>query len=217
VGCSRPLRKQSFGDPVRALRRASSLGIGPAIKSGLRRAGPLNTSRHIGLALAIALAVALVCFVATDFAAGGSIGAYTSRGAYTFVSAPTLHPPIVQADLRQSGRLAKGYVFLANFHDPSNPATMVGQSGPLILDQRLAPVWFHPVPEHDLAGNLSLQTYQGRLALAWWEGAINDDGVTRAGSTSSSTSTTAWWRGCAVPTVGCSLSTRSRSAATTLG
>jgi hypothetical protein len=127
----------------------------------------------LGVRVAVGLAAVLVCFVGTDFALGLSqappIGAYTSRGAYTFVSAPGLHPPIIRADVARPGRLAKGYIFVANFYDPTNPATMVGQSGPLMLDQRLSPVWFNPVPENELAGNLSLQRYQGQPVLAWWQ------------------------------------------------
>jgi hypothetical protein len=57
----------------------------------------------------------------------------------------------------------------------------VGQSGPLILDQRLSPVWFKPLPENLLAANLSLQTYEGQPALAWWQGLVNGDGLTTSG------------------------------------
>jgi len=146
-----------------------------------------NRARHKrrvtrSVRIPVAVTVVLVCFVAPDFAVGGSpVGAYTSRGAYQFVSAPALHPPIVRADVTQPGRLATGYIFIANFYEPSNPATMVGQSGPLILDQRLSPVWFKPVPENDLAGNLSLQIYAGQPVLAWWQGEISDNDVTESG------------------------------------
>jgi hypothetical protein len=127
----------------------------------------------------------LICLVGTDFAVGASesfpIGVYTSRGAQTFVSAPGLHPPVVRADVVRPGQSAKGYVFIANLYEPSNPAIMVGQSGPLIRVQRLSPVWFKAVPENDLAGNLSLQTYEGQAVLAWWQGQISDSGVVRSG------------------------------------
>ena len=43
---------------------------------------------------------------------------------------------------------------------------MVGQSGPLILDNNLQPVWFEPVPTNVVSSNLSLQTYEGKPALA---------------------------------------------------
>ena len=126
-----------------------------------------------------------MCFVGTDFAAGLSygppIGAYTSRGAYSFVSGQALHPPNVRADATYPGQLTRGYIFIANFYDPSTPGTMTGQSGPLILDQGLSPVWFRPVPENDLAANLSLQTYEGRPVLAWWQGVVNNWGFPVSG------------------------------------
>ena len=66
---------------------------------------------------------------------------------------------------------------LANFYDISNPP-MIGQSGPLILDSHLQPVWFHPVPKNVVAGDLSAQSYQGKPALAWWQGRITSTGDT---------------------------------------
>lgn len=132
--------------------------------------------------VAVTVAAVLACFVVPDFAAGASpLGAYTTRGAYTFVSAPGLHPPIVRADVTEPGRFAKGYILLADLYDPSDRRTMVGQSGPLILDQRLSPVWFRPVPENELAVNLSLQIYEGRPVLAWWQGQITPVGTERDG------------------------------------
>jgi EmrB/QacA subfamily drug resistance transporter len=136
--------------------------------------------------LAIGAAVAIGGLVAIDFAVadnhGPAIGSYTTQGAYSFVSAPTLHPPIIQRQEMAKGgsQVVPGYIFLANFYDISNPP-MVGQSGPLILDNQLHPVWFHPVPTSVVAGNLSLQTYQGKPALAWWQGKITSTGDTIQG------------------------------------
>lgn len=136
--------------------------------------------------ITVGFGLVLGCFVGAEVAVGGShaspVGAYTRRGAYRFVSAPGLHPPIVRAATRPThhGQLAKGYVFMANFYNPGYPP-MVGQSGPLILDQRLSPVWFKPVPENKLAGNLSLQSYDGRPVLAWWQGNITTSGWTKSG------------------------------------
>ena len=58
---------------------------------------------------------------------------------------------------------------------------MVGQSGPLILDDQLQPVWFRPVPKKLVASNLSAQTYAGKPALAWWQGTITSTGATETG------------------------------------
>jgi EmrB/QacA subfamily drug resistance transporter len=135
--------------------------------------------------MAAGVTTVLAAFIALDFALGGShgapIGAYTTRGAYTFVSAPALHPPIVRRQLLAApSKLSSGYVFLGNFYDLNYPP-IVGQSGPLILDNHLQPVWFRPVPVNSVAGNLSLQTYAGKPALAWWQGVITNTGATESG------------------------------------
>ncbi len=167
-----------LGYYVAALLAAATAATGLALlrkHGGERR----RSKRWVPIAVTV-----VVSFVGADFAAGLSntaIGAYTSRGAYTFVSAPALHPPIVRREVTQPGPLAKGYIFTTNFYDPTQQGTMVGQSGPLILDQQLSPVWFQPVPESVIAANLTLQTYERRPVLAWWQGVINGDGTTTSG------------------------------------
>jgi EmrB/QacA subfamily drug resistance transporter len=135
----------------------------------------------------IAATVALIIggFVALDFAVGGSHGAplgrYTTRDTFSFVSAPGLRPPKLIADVTSvDTKLTPGYIFMANFYDLNHPP-MAGQSGPLILDNHLQPVWFKPVPNKDVAGNLSLQTFEGKPALAWWQGVITNTGATESG------------------------------------
>ena len=94
---------------------------------------------------------------------------------------PTLHPPKLQAEGRtQTAALAPGFIFTANFYNLNYPP-LVGQSGPLILDDNLQPVWFEPVPEKLVAANLSLQTYDGKPALAWWQGVVTNTGQTESG------------------------------------
>ena len=133
----------------------------------------------------VAVLVVLAAFAVIDFAAAGGagapIGVYTTKGAYSFVSAPALHPPEIRAVRAAPGEpLASGYVMLANFYDLT-AGPIVGQSGPLILDDRLQPVWFRPLPTDVVASNLSVQTYEGRPALAWWQGAITSTGATESG------------------------------------
>jgi EmrB/QacA subfamily drug resistance transporter len=135
--------------------------------------------------LALAIGVLVAVFVAISAAFAGSraapIGAYTTRGAYHFVTAPSLHPPELRSTRRApAALLAPGYIFTANFYDLNEPP-IVGQSGPLILDRRLQPVWFQPVPEKLVAANLSLQDYAGGPALAWWQGAVTNTGATESG------------------------------------
>jgi EmrB/QacA subfamily drug resistance transporter len=135
--------------------------------------------------LAVAVAVVIVGFVALDFAFAGShgapVGRFTTRGAYSFVSAPALHPPILRESHESAaGELAPGYILTTNFYNLNYPP-LVGQSGPLILDDKLQPVWFRPVSEKLVASNLSLQTYEGKPALAWWQGVVTSTGSTESG------------------------------------
>ncbi|MGZ4196373.1 MAG: MFS transporter [Solirubrobacteraceae bacterium] len=136
--------------------------------------------------LALGVAVVIAAFIVVDFAFGGShgapIGKYTTgTDTYSFVSQPSLHPPIARADVvPNEDQLPQGDIFIANFYDLTKPP-IVGQSGPLIYDNHLAPVWFRPVPEDVVAGNLSLQTYQGKPALSWWQGYITNTGATVTG------------------------------------
>jgi EmrB/QacA subfamily drug resistance transporter len=148
--------------------------------------GPDATVASAARRFALAIGVVLACFVALTAAFSGSHGAplgrYTTRGAYSFVTAPGLHPPRIRnvAQKSSSEQLAPGYIFTANFYDLNEPP-IVGQSGPLILDRSLQPVWFQPVPEKVVASNLSLQTYEGKPALAWWQGAVTNTGATESG------------------------------------
>ena len=144
-------------------------------------------------------------------------GAYTTDGAYSFVTEPALHPPKIHRDgPTLAGQLAPGYIFTTNFYNLNYPP-MVGQSGPLILDRNLQPVWFQPVPEKVVAANLSLQTYEGQPALAWWQGVVTNTGATESGEdvvVNQHYQTVARSKG---QTAGCSRCTRSRSLAKTHG
>jgi EmrB/QacA subfamily drug resistance transporter len=135
--------------------------------------------------LMVAVLVVVAGFVALDTAFAGShgapVGAYTTRGTYSFVTAPALHPPILhRSGPNAAGNLAPGYIFTTNFYDLNYPP-LIGQSGPMILDDRLQPVWFHPVPEKLVASNLSLERYEGKPALAWWQGVVTSTGSTESG------------------------------------
>jgi EmrB/QacA subfamily drug resistance transporter len=137
--------------------------------------------RRFALVIALVLALFVGLTAAFSGSHGAPLGAYTTKGAYSFVTQPGLHPPEIRSvQAKASGPLAPGYIFAANFYDLNEPP-IVGQSGPLILDRRLQPVWFQPVPEKLVASNLSLQTYKGKPALAWWQGAVTNTGATESG------------------------------------
>jgi hypothetical protein len=116
----------------------------------------------------------------TTTASSTPIGAYTTKGAWSFVSAPKLHPPKVRADhVGTLSQLAPGYFLTASFPDlskTSNGQKLVGQSGPFMIDNRLQPVWFNPVPQNVVAANLEVQTYNGKPALSWWQGVLTKTG-----------------------------------------
>jgi EmrB/QacA subfamily drug resistance transporter len=136
--------------------------------------------------MAAAFVVAVAGFVAIDAAFGNSrgapIGTYKlDRQTYDFVSEPSLHPPVVTTDEPTiASFLAPGYIFTANFYDLSTPP-LTGQSGPMILDSSMQPVWFEPVPKKVVASSLNLQTYEGKPALAWWQGVVTNTGATESG------------------------------------
>jgi EmrB/QacA subfamily drug resistance transporter len=151
----------------------------------LPAAGPPARSARVRLQLPAGALAVVAVFAAADFifagAPGAPIGAYTTSGAYSFASAPLLHPPKIRADTKtDSSRLTPGYILLANFYNLTR-RPMVGQSGPLILDNKLQPVWFRPVPRNVVASNLSQQTYAGKPALSWWQGTITSTGGTESG------------------------------------
>ena len=139
------------------------------------------TSRRI----VVAVVVVVAAFAGFDVAFGHSraapIGAYSTANTYSFVTAPSLHPPeLVSDQSTDTAALAPGYIFTANFYDLNYPP-LSGQSGPLILDDNLQPVWFRPVPPSVVASNLSLQTYEGQPVLAWWQGFVTNTGATESG------------------------------------
>ena len=141
----------------------------------------VGAARRLALVIGVVLAGFLTVTVAFAGSHATPIGAYTTHGAYTFVTEPSLHPPKVRvARQAPQGQLAPGLIFTANFYDLNEPP-IIGQSGPLILDRDLKPVWFQPVPEKLVAANLSPQTYEGRPALAWWQGAVTNTGATESG------------------------------------
>lgn len=127
-----------------------------------------------------ALACALTVGVAGAQAA--PIGAFTTKGAWSFKSAPNLHPPVFGVTQKtQFSKLAPGYFMVANFKNLSAKQPMTGQSGPLILDHNLQPVWFDPIKTNALAANLHAQGYNGKPVLTWWQGVVTPAGITTSG------------------------------------
>ncbi|HKR67288.1 MAG TPA: MFS transporter [Streptosporangiaceae bacterium] len=178
-----PQAAQSTSEPT-AKPAEGAEGTPPASGQGADQA-PARPRRQSPLRLAAVVVGVLGVFAILDFTvgakAGPAIGAYKMDDAYKFVSAPKLHPPIVRkASGAVSGTPAPGFILTGAFYDLSKPP-MRGQSGPLILDNNLQPVWFKPVPQNVVAANLDEQTYHGQPVLTWWQGVVTNTGQTSSG------------------------------------
>jgi len=144
---------------------------------------PTRIPMHWRLPVVVLGVLAVFALVDFRFAAhpGAPVGAYKLDGAYTYRSAPGLHPPIVRsASQTTGGTPAPGYILTGNFYDLTKPP-MTGQSGPLMLDNQLQPVWFRPVPTNLVASNLDEQAYHGQPVLTWWQGVVTNTGQTSTG------------------------------------
>ncbi len=82
-----------------------------------------------------------------------------------YVSAPGLTPSTVRITTPARPGATSGYLLLAPYQGEGTP-------GPMIAEQDGALVWFQPLPAGMAATNLSVQSYEGRPALAWWQGRI---------------------------------------------
>ena len=87
----------------------------------------------------------------------------------SFVSAPTLQPPLVSIDY-DSPEAAAGDIFMTFAHG-------AGQSGPMIVNGAGRLVWFTPVPKGMTATDLQVESYAGKPALVWWQGYIPSLGI----------------------------------------
>ncbi|MEA2216348.1 MAG: hypothetical protein QOK19_1909 [Solirubrobacteraceae bacterium] len=163
----------------------AGLAAAAAVLTFLAIPRPEGAQRGADRRLAGVIALVLAGFVGLAAAFSGNHGAplgrYTTAHTLHFVTAPSLHPPRYRVVHRSSGaKLEPGYVFAANFLNLNEPP-IIGQSGPLILDRSLQPVWFQPVPEKYVASNLATQTWKGKPALSWWQGIVTNTGATEYG------------------------------------
>jgi hypothetical protein len=129
------------------------------------------------------LAAGLVVTLAASAALQASpSAAYTTKGAWSFRSTSSLHPPKLSTPVPTiAGRLARGYFLTTSSYNKTSRMPEVGQGGPLMLDSRLQPVWFRPISSKQSAFNLQEQRYQGKPVLSWWQGVVSAVGVTISG------------------------------------
>ncbi|VBB05778.1 arylsulfotransferase (asst) [Lucifera butyrica] len=92
----------------------------------------------------------------------------SSAQVWNFVSAPALHPMKVTINVNKPGT-ASGLLFVAPY--TSYEATMIGQTGALIMDQAGNPVWFRSLDSiYKQNTNFRVQSYQGEPVLTMWQG-----------------------------------------------
>lgn len=95
----------------------------------------------------------------------------TKSQVWNFVSAPALHPMKVTLNVNKPGT-APGLIFVAPY--TSYEATMIGQTGSLIMDQAGNPVWFRPLRSiYTQNSDFRLQSFNKRPVLTMWQGTIS--------------------------------------------
>jgi hypothetical protein len=115
----------------------------------------------------------LTTLAALMAASAGPAGA--AEGVTQFVSNPALKPPTLIVNTSRRGQ-APGFVFLANFQNKFIQSPLVGQGGPMIVDNKGHIVWFRPVKTGVDTLNLQAQRFEGKPVLTWWEGTVGPTG-----------------------------------------
>jgi hypothetical protein len=88
-----------------------------------------------------------------------------SNGVQHFHSRPDLQPASITI-LKRGAPAGKGDFFLTPQYGPS-------QNGPLLTDTAGNVIWFHPVPNGQLASDFRVQKLGSQSVLTWWEGSMN--------------------------------------------
>src|SRR5438876_12438040 len=102
--------------------------------------------------------------------------AAAAEGVTSFVSAPKLTPPDLIVNKTSRGQ-APGFVFIAIFQNKFFTTPLVGQGGPMILDNQGRYVWLKPAAKDapDTL-NLQVQRYRGKPVLTYWNGVVQNTG-----------------------------------------
>lgn len=149
--------------------------------------GPNTEQRPVAKRVLSGVAAAIVVFAVLGTVLPRSEepphGAYKLEGTLKLATEPNLHPPeLLKVTSAEGFTPPKNrFIMTGNFLDVTK-APMVGQSGPLMLDYDLQPVWYKPVPVDLVAANLDTYTYDGQPVLAWWEGIVGATGEIEEGT-----------------------------------
>jgi len=102
--------------------------------------------------------------------------ALADEGVASFVSAPKLKPPTLTVNRSSRGQ-ARGYIFTAIFQNKFFTGPLVGQGGPMVLDNKGHYVWLKPASASapDTL-NLQVQRYRRKPVLTWWDGTVQNTG-----------------------------------------
>src|SRR6478672_4301578 len=119
-----------------------------------------------------ALLAAATCCLTVALAAP----AFAAEGVASFVTAPGLKPPELTVN-RSSGGQAPGLIFAAVFQNKFFTDPLVGQGGPMILDNKGHYVWLKPATKSapDTL-NLQVQRDRGKRVLTDCSGTVTDTG-----------------------------------------
>lgn len=91
--------------------------------------------------------------------------------AWNFVSAHDLHPMKVTINMNKGGT-APDLIFVSPY--TLYEATMIGQTGALIMDQAGNPIWFRPLSNRYIQNSdFRVQFYKGKPVLTMWQGTIS--------------------------------------------
>lgn len=122
--------------------------------------------------LRTALAAVSACLVTAALAAP----ALADEGVTTFISQPKLKPATLTVNRSGRGQ-APGYIFIAMFQNKFFTQPLVGQGGPMILDNKGRYVWLKPATKSapDTL-DLQVQRYNHRPVLTYWSGVVQNTG-----------------------------------------
>ena len=117
------------------------------------------------------LAVAICCLTSIFVTP-----AFGAEGVASFVTAPGLKPPELTVNRSSSGQ-APGFIFVAVFQNKFFTDPLVGQGGPMILDNKGRYVWLKPaVKGAPDTLNLQVQKYLGKPVLTYFDGTVTNTG-----------------------------------------
>ncbi len=97
----------------------------------------------------------------------------------SFSSAPELRPPkvrVTKADASLSGDILLDPLPSPIIHVGAKLLEFepVGPNGPMILNPEGKLIWWDQLPEGQVAGDLETTKYEGKPALAWWQGVVTE-------------------------------------------